>query len=126
MTTPRRQRRARTEGGGQPAITEAQSIRVPLRWVGADEVPIMMANQIFVRYSDGQIVIAFGQGIGPYELPISKDTEARLKREGIPVRTVAQVSVTPVRLGQMLQALNDLHGRIPGIIELESKRAAGD
>jgi hypothetical protein len=100
-------------------------VQVPMHWVGADEVPIMMANQIFVRYTEGQVLIAFGQAVGPYEVQVSKDTQARLKREGIPARTVAQVSVSPVRFGQMLRALNDLHGRIPGIIEQEKKHEVG-
>ncbi|MBI2855974.1 MAG: hypothetical protein HYX93_03915 [Chloroflexi bacterium] len=81
----------------------------------------MMANQILARYAEGQVVIAFGQVFGPYEQPLSKDTEDKLRSEGLPVRAVAQIAVAPGKLAVMLEALNGLLTRIPPIVAEEAK-----
>ncbi len=120
MTTPRRQRRSAT-GQSRAKGVEQEPIRILLRWEGIDDVPILMANQIFVRYQEGQVILTFGQALPPYELQIREETMARLQREGAPCRAVAQVAIAPVKLKGVIRVLNEIQGRINGLADQEAK-----
>ncbi|MFH1140745.1 MAG: hypothetical protein V1724_03530, partial [Chloroflexota bacterium] len=116
MTMPRRQRRSAAKQSRAEGI-EQEPILVPMRWVGTDDLPILMANQIFIRYMEGQIILTFGQATPPYELQISKDTIAQLQREGAPCRAVARVSVAPIKFSGMVRALNEIQSRLKEMTE---------
>ncbi|MFH1140822.1 MAG: hypothetical protein V1724_03940, partial [Chloroflexota bacterium] len=88
---------------------------------GTDDLPILMANQIFIRYQDGQAILTFGQAISPYELQISEETIEQLRREGTPCRVVARVSVAPIKFVGMVRALNEIQGRLKELTEQETK-----
>ena len=122
MTTPRRQRKSAARQSRAESAKQ-EPIQVPMRWVGTDDLTILMANQVFVRFQDGQVVLTFGQAMPPYELEISKETIEDLRREGTPCRAVAQVSLSPIKFTGFVRALNEIQGRLKKLTEEETKLA---
>ena len=104
MTTPRRR---------GPRIQQEQQVEqgvaVPLYWADVEAKEFVFANQIFARYTSGAYWLTFGQAHGPFHLDTD---EARLKKEGVVVRPVVKIAVTPEVLANMLELLTGLYNRI--------------
>lgn len=109
MTTPRR--RGKIPGQEQQARQgqEAEPIAVPLRWADNDVRDFVFANQIFARYAGGAYWLTFGQIHVPYEAKLDAD---RLRKEGVVVRPIAKIAVTPEILADFLEKLNGLYDRM--------------
>ena len=125
MTEPIRRRSRRTRISSAEAAHE-EPVQVPINWQGLDEQPVLMANQIFIRYIDGQVVLTFGQAVGPYSLRHSKEEVNRLQGEGVPVRAVARVSATPIPFRRMLAALNQIGGQLDEFLARDARHATDE
>jgi hypothetical protein len=96
--------------------SKADIVRVPLRWEGYEEVPFLYASQVFVRLSeDGQVLLTFGHVEHLFEVSPSKETIDRIKRDGLLVRVVARLVVSP-------QALSGIIGHLDTIREESQRR----
>lgn len=80
---------------------------VPILFEGADEVPIKHANCFFVVHTDDEFFITFAQAHPPYKLKISKEEVEELQRTGLKSRVIARIMISPVKMKEFLDALNE-------------------
>ena len=94
------------DDGGERTIREAV---IPIRWEEPTDLTILYANHFWVRLQDGQFLMTFGQA----ELPMAEFSDervAQLQRDGLSVKAVARLSVPPIKLEQIIDALARIHG----------------
>ncbi len=82
-------------------------LSLPLVWVGVDEVPIVMANQVLGQIAgEDEVVLAFGQVTPP---PFLGTPEQRIEQakqiQYVAVRVVARLSLTHTRLQELVRVL---------------------
>ena len=116
-----RQRTNPLKSAGDKEAAE-EGLRVPLHWTGADEVPILMANHLFVRFIDGQFLVSIGQTHGPYELSETPEAQEKLAREGIDIRTIVRFSLSPEKMRDFAKALHAIFGRFEQELLAESDK----
>lgn len=81
----------------------SQSVEV--RFEGGEDIPILFANNLFVRQSDDGFLVSFAQSHGPYSLnPTLED----LKREGVPATIIARLLIPPNRMREFVTILNNM------------------
>ena len=83
---------------------------IPLAWVGFDEEQVVLVNQFLLQTQpDQSIVFGLGQAIAPPKLGDPDQVAQQVAQiEFIPVRTLARVAMTEVKLRE-LSAMLDAH-----------------
>lgn len=84
-----------------------KELRVEIRWDKPYEVPIQQANCFFVVHTDDEFFITFGQAHPPYSLQLTKEEVEELKATGLPVRVVARLMLSPIKMKEFIDILND-------------------
>ena len=94
-----------------PELGDDRETSVPARleWADAESVPVVYANQVFVRHEEDIFVITLGQAHGPYWLEIPEELKG--KEFKVPIHTVARIAVPPQAMKSMLDALNQNYAR---------------
>lgn len=84
-----------------------ENFRVPVVWVGADEVPVFFANQFVAQVERGEVFLTVGQLVPPAILPGPPEAfrEQAERIQYVPVQTVARIALTPARLQDLIQVL---------------------
>ncbi len=83
-------------------------LKLPLAWVGLDELPIVYANHFVIQFeADGSFVLSIGQATAP---PILGETPEEIQRQAeqiefVPVRPLARVSLTEAKLKELVAVL---------------------
>lgn len=80
---------------------------VPIIFGGADEVPIQHANCFFVSHTDDEFFITFAQAHPPYKLKMTKQEIDEIKRSGLRSRVIARIMVSPIKMKELLDILNE-------------------
>ena len=85
-------------------VKRDEGVMLEVEFIGSEDVPIVFANNVFVRHEEDIFIITFAQAHGPY---IDKPTTEQLKKIGkVPSRVVARVAVSPVKMKEFLDVLN--------------------
>lgn len=87
---------------------EHQVRRVPLTWVGTEDVPIFYVNEALGQVgSYGEILLTLGQSTPPAFLAENEEDRRRMFEEvtAVPVKPVARVALTRTTLTRLLTAL---------------------
>ena len=84
-----------------------ERVSLPIVYQKADEVPIQHANCFFVTHTDDEFFITFGQAHPPYSLQLTKEEVEELKATGLPVRVVARLMLSPIKMKEFIDILND-------------------
>ena len=85
-------------------ILSEKGFKLQVEFEGGENVPIVFANNLFVRHEEDMFVITFAQAHGPY---IVKPTMEQLKQIGkIPSQVVARIAVSPIRMKEFLNVLS--------------------
>jgi hypothetical protein len=93
---------------GGMSSSEPEQLQIPVLWVGLDELPVMMANQLISQVGGDEITLAFGMITPPVLLGSPEEQHAQAGRIGyIPVRPVARLGFTRQRLGEFIKVLSD-------------------
>lgn len=84
-----------------------QTLEIPLSWVGFDEVPILYANQFLIQFQpEAGFVIGIGQATGPALIGSPEQVAEQVSQiEFVPVRTLARVALTEMKLRELIAAL---------------------
>ena len=86
------------------AIPKEEGLILEVEFEGSENVPIVFANNMFVRHEEDMFIITFAQAHGPY---IVKPTVEQLKEIGkVPTQVVARIAVSPIRMKEFLNVLN--------------------
>jgi hypothetical protein len=88
---------------------EGESVLVRHRWTGLERVPIVFANHMWVRWQEDQFLLTFGQAELPFEPEISQETRENLKAEGLPIRPVVRLAISPAFMSRTIEGLTKVH-----------------
>ena len=86
-------------------VVDQGEIKARLRWEGVQRVPILFANHIWVRLQDDQFHVTFGQAELPFEQTFSEETLEKLNEEGVPIRPVVRLAISPSKMEGMIEVL---------------------
>jgi hypothetical protein len=83
------------------------AIQLPLLWVGADELPVLAANQFIGQIDHDNIFLTLGTATPPL---LFAENEEQLRTQAqsisyVPVRPVVRLAVTRSRLEELIQVL---------------------
>jgi hypothetical protein len=79
---------------------QEEGFAVRMHFVGAEQVPILYASHIFVRFEEHVFHVTFAQQAGPLELHLDRET---LEREGLPTQVVARLAIPVDHWRRMLE-----------------------
>jgi hypothetical protein len=86
----------------------AQELAGPVKWVRVHELPVFLADQLWVQATESQITLTFGRTEMPFEL-MSTELAERVRQEGIEVSGVSRISISPQSLGRFATVLSRMH-----------------
>jgi hypothetical protein len=85
---------------------EEEGIRLPLIFVGAEDVPIIFSNLQVVQHQQSEFILTFGQFAPPLLLGSPEEVQERLREAPyVPVKTVARIGMTPDRVLELVEIL---------------------
>ena len=106
-------RMATSDEGRQPSSSELKGRGVPMLWVGVDETPVAIANQLLVQvdFAEGgspdTAILTFGYVTPPVIVGSPDDQERQIESlTHVAIRPVARVSLTPRRLREWVELLD--------------------
>lgn len=84
-----------------------QEISIPLVWLGAEEVPILFANQFMGQVDDhGEAIITVGQVTPPAILGTPEQQAEQIQNVAfVPVKPIARIALGTERLRELVAVL---------------------
>jgi hypothetical protein len=84
-----------------------EGVQLPVRWIGIEEYPLLVANQFLGQIGPGEVILSFGQVVPPAILPGTPEQQAEqlAEHEYLPVRTVARLGLNRARLEELVGML---------------------
>jgi hypothetical protein len=83
-----------------------KSVALPLVWIGAEDAPILFANQFLAQVQPGEIVLSVGQVTAPAVIGTAEEQQRQLESVGyVPIKVVARYALTPQRLEELAKML---------------------
>lgn len=92
----------------EPRQPQTAKVEVELegRWQGADDVPIVLANQLAAQGFQGNAILTFGQVAPPLFAGTPEQQAAQARElESIPVRTLARLVIPAGQLREIVETL---------------------
>lgn len=87
-------------------MSEEPLVSVPLVYVGAEDVPILYANQFVSQFQADEFILTVGQVAPPILLGDESEQREQAERLSyVPVKVVARLAFTRQRLDEMLTLL---------------------
>lgn len=84
------------------------SVRVPVVWVGAEDLPVHFVNQFVGVVQPNEVFLTFGAIVPPAILGATEE-ERKQQAESIQfvqVKPIARLGLTPERLQELIKVLN--------------------
>jgi hypothetical protein len=100
--------RRRRQQEGEPQIGSVAhpfTIVGPPHWEEADELPVLYVDQLFMQGTGGAILLTFGLTSVPLE-GITPELQERIRNEGLRVKALARIAISPQRLRSFVDVLN--------------------
>ena len=85
---------------------------IPIRIVGAEEIPMSYVNYVFVSHTTDEFFMTFAQIHPPYLLAPTKEEVGQLTH--IPAKVVARIALTPSKMKELIDALNENYKKFIG------------
>jgi hypothetical protein len=84
-----------------------EGIELPLRWVGIEETPLLVANQFLGQVTPTDAILNVGEAIPPTILPSDLEQQgAQLEKyEYVTVKTIARLGLNRLTLEQLIGVL---------------------
>lgn len=91
------------------AESDREPIRVPVVWVGAEDVPVLAANQMVVQHSaQDEFILTFGHLTPPVVLGTPQQRQEQLERMTfVAIKPVARVGFNRQRLEELSRILQE-------------------
>jgi hypothetical protein len=91
----------------KPAEDEG-TISIPAVYVGAEDIPVLLANQFVVQHDGDEFVLTVGQGVIPILLGSAEEQEEQARMLSYaPIRVVARLGMTRSRVVELIGALQE-------------------
>ena len=85
-------------------IRREEGVVLEVEFKGSENVPIVFANNMFVRHEEDMFIITFSQTHGPY---IVNPTPEQLKQiDKVPSQVIARIAVSPNKMKKFLDVLS--------------------
>ena len=85
---------------------EEGSVAVPVVWVGADELPVLFANQFVAQVDRGEVFLTVGQMQPPALLGTVEERKQQAEQlQFVAVKPIARIAMTPSRLRELISVL---------------------
>jgi hypothetical protein len=82
--------------------------RIPLVYVGAEDVPILFVNQFVIQHHEDDFVLMLGQITPPVLLGTDEERRAQAEKVAyVPVNVVARVAFSRGRLVELIEVLQE-------------------
>jgi hypothetical protein len=91
----------------EPSEQVPFEVQVEGRWVGLDDLPAVLVNQMIGQVHEGEIVLTFGYVSPPPVIGAERMAEWARQTEFVPVRPIARVAVSPEKLREIARVLNE-------------------
>lgn len=83
-----------------------EQVEFPVIWVGVEDAPVHMANQMLSQFEEDQFYVTFGQLTPPVLLGSPEQMRDQAKRLGyVPVKVISRLSLTPRRMREFIEVL---------------------
>ena len=93
-------------GGHEIAPENEEAVRVPLTYAGAENVPILFANQFILQRERDGLILGVAQIAPPILLGSQEEREARLRQLGaLPVTILGRYSISRERAAELRDLL---------------------
>jgi hypothetical protein len=84
------------------------TLRIPLVYVGAEDVPILFVNQFVIQYVQDDFILMLGQMTPPILLGTDEERRAQAEKVAyVPINVVARVAFSRGRLVELIEILQD-------------------
>ena len=85
---------------------EEAAITLPVVYVGAEDEPILFANQFVIQHEKNEFVLTVGQLQPPILLGSPEERKEQAKKlTYVPIKVVARFGLTRQRLAELIEAL---------------------
>ena len=90
-------------------MAEAQEpVQVPVVFIGAEDTPLLYANQFVIAHLGQEFILSIGQVAPPLLLGTPEQQHEQAKQLSfVPIKTVARFAMTRERLDQLIKLLQD-------------------
>lgn len=91
----------------EPSPEELEARQIPIVWVGVDDLPVPLVNQLIGLVQPNEVFLTFGTLVPPAIMAETLE-ERRAQAEAIPfvqVKPVARLGLTPDRLREFIAIL---------------------
>lgn len=78
-------------------------VTLPIRIEGAEDIPVLYVNYIFVSHTNDEFFVTFAQLHPPYLISPTKSDVEELK--SIPATVVSRIALTPGKFKELIDAL---------------------
>ena len=83
-------------------------ISLPLVYVGAEEVPVLLANMFVSQFEQNEFILTVGQLVPPILIGTLEEREEQAKKVGyVAVKIVAKLGLTRQRVVELIQLLQE-------------------
>lgn len=80
---------------------------IPLAWIGAEDLPLLLTNQFVVQVHEGTFFLTIGQMVPPALIGTPDERVEQLRQIAyVPVKPVARLALTPTDVRRLASALN--------------------
>jgi len=91
----------------EPSEQDEVQVQMEGRWVGVDDLPAILVNQMLGQVHEGEVVLTFGYVAPPPVIGPERLAEWAQQTEFVEIKPVARIAVTPQKLRAIVSALND-------------------
>jgi hypothetical protein len=90
--------------------------KVPIVWVGTDELPVYFLNQFIGQAERNEIYLTLGQVVPPALIGSTEERTEQLETiDYVTVRPIVRLGFTPQRLQELIEVLQqtlEIHGQL--------------
>lgn len=85
---------------------EEDTVALPVVYLGAEDEPILFANEFVIQHNKNEFVLTVGQLQPPILLGSPEERKEQAKKlTYVPIRVVARFGLTRQRLAELIEAL---------------------
>ncbi len=86
---------------------QLEKLEIPLVWVGAEELQILVANQFLIQVAENEVFLSAGQASPPALIGSNEEKLKQLEQiDYVPVQTLARFGLSLAKLRELSALLN--------------------
>jgi len=83
-----------------------RAVKVPLLWVGLDDLPLLSSNQVLTQVDQDHVFLSFGAATPPVLMGDEEQVRDQAKRISyVPVKGITRLAISRRHLGELIDVL---------------------